>query len=45
MFILALSPLDAQRSYKARKPAVIDAVVAAVAAGAVGGNEFAAVPS
>ncbi len=45
MFILALSRLDTQRSYRARKPAAVDAVLDAVAAGAVGGNGFAAIPS
>ncbi len=44
MLILALSLLDTQRLYRARKSAVVDAVEAAVPAGAVGGNGLAAVP-
>jgi hypothetical protein len=36
MLILALSLLDTQQQYRARKSAVVDAVEAAVAAGAVG---------
>ncbi len=35
MFIRALSLLDTQRLYRARKSAVVDAVVAAVAAGSI----------
>jgi hypothetical protein len=44
MFIRALSPLDTQRLYRARKSAVVDAVITAVEAGSVGGDGFAAVP-
>jgi hypothetical protein len=41
MLIRALNPFDTQRSYRARKSAVADAVVAAVAAG---GDELEDVP-
>jgi hypothetical protein len=43
MLILVLSPLDTQRLYRVRKSAVVDAVEAAFAAGAVSGTGFAAV--
>ncbi len=42
MLILALSPLDTQQLYRARKSAVVDGVE--VPAGAVGGNGLASVP-
>jgi hypothetical protein len=41
MLIRALNPFDTQRSYRARKSAVADVVVAVVAAG---GNELEDVP-
>jgi hypothetical protein len=43
MLILALSPLDTQRLYRARKSAVVAAVEAAVPAGALGSTGLAAV--